>query len=98
MKYDNTLSNTVSTINEGCCCEAPMPSRTVTDNLREIEEALIMIEANVDRIRKHIWFGSQDENSKDIEVRDMDSQIVNQLEKSRRIAKKVMDLADRLGA
>ena len=95
MNYDNV--NT---------CVAPMPvndcresgnSRTMIDNIRETTELLHTIECNLDSIRGILWFNDGSNPEKDIEIKDMDSNIVHDLDVVKRINKKLERITRGIG-
>lgn len=87
------------TPNMNACCEvvkAPIPDRTIKDNMMEATEILSDIEAQVDRIKNWLWY-SDDEKEPNIDIKDLSSNIVRNLEFEKRILKKLLFIADRLG-
>lgn len=87
------------TPNMNACCEvvkAPIPDRTIKDNIMEATEILSDIEAQVDRIKNFLWF-SDDETPPKIDITDLSSNISRNLEFEKRILKKLMFIGDRLG-
>lgn len=87
------------TPNMNACCEAvkaPIPDRTIKDNIMEATEILGDIEAQVDRIKNWLWY-SDDEKDPNIDIKDLSSNIVRNLEFEKRILKKLLFIADRLG-
>ena len=87
MNYDNT--NT-------CVAPVPTPDRTIKDNIMEATEILSDIEVQVDRIKNFLCF-SDDETPTKIDMTDLSSNIVRNLEFEKRILKKLQFIADRLG-
>ena len=87
MNYDNV--NT-------CVAPVPTPDRTIKDNIMEATEILSDIEAQVDRIKNFLCF-SDDEAVTKIDITDLSSNIVRNLEFEKRILKKLLFIADRLG-
>ena len=95
MNYDNV--NT---------CVAPMPvndcresgnSRTMIDNIRETTELLHMIEDRLDSIRMVLWFNDGSNSEKEIEIKDMDSNLVQNRDVAKRILKKLDTMVARIG-
>ena len=95
MNYDNV--NT---------CVAPMPindcresgnSRTMIDNIRETTELLHMIEDRLDSIRMVLWFNDGSNSEKEIEIKDMDSNLVHNHDVAKRILKKLEGMIARIG-
>ena len=87
MNYDNT--NT-------CVAPVPTPDRTIKDHIMESTEILIDIEAQVDRIKNFLCF-SDDETATKMDITDLSSNIARNLEFEKRILKKLLFIADRLG-
>ena len=93
MNYDNTC---VASMPINTCCEKSLPTdRTIKDNMMEATEILSDIEAQVDRIKNWLWY-SDDEKAPNIDITDL-SNIVRNLEFEKRILKKLLLIADRLG-
>ena len=78
-------------------CEVPKQSRTVKDNIADTTEQLHIIESKVDAIRRHIWAKEDCAPEKDLEVVDMDSNIVHNLDVARRINVKLERIMTGLG-
>lgn len=95
MPYD-TNSTPVQDL-RSVSCEVPKPSRTVKDNIGETMEQLHIIEGKVDAIRRHIWAKEDCTPEKDIEIVDMDSNIVHNLDVARRINMKLERIMTGLG-
>ena len=87
MNYDNM--NT-------CVAPVPTPDRTIKDHIMESTEILSDMEAQVDRIKNFLCF-SDDEKAPTIDITDLSSNIVRNLEFEKRILKKLMFIVDRLG-
>ena len=87
MNYDNM--NT-------CVAATPTPDRTIKDHIMESTEILSDMEAQVDRIKNFLCF-SDDETPTKIDMTDLSSNIVRNLEFEKRILKKLLFIADRLG-
>ena len=95
MNYDNVNACVAATpIND--CCESST-SRTMIDNLKETTELLHMIECNLDAIRGSLWFNDGSNPEKDIEIKDMDSNLVHNRDVSKRILKKLESMIARIG-
>ena len=95
MNYDNTKT-----------CVAPIPindscengtSRTMIDNVKETTELLRMIESELDAIRGSLWFNEGSDPEKDIEIKDMDSNLVYNRDVAKRILKKLDSMMARIG-
>ena len=93
MNYDNTCVASMS-IND--CCEGG-PSRTMIDNLKETTELLHTIEDRLDTIRRSLWFSDGSDPEKDIEIKDMDSNLVHNRDVSKRILNKLESMIARIG-
>ena len=87
MNYDNV---------NACVAPVPTPDRTIKDNMMEATEILSEIEAQVDRIKNWLWL-SDDEKAPNIDITDLSSNIVRNLEFEKRILKKLLFIVDRLG-
>ena len=94
MNYDNACVASVP-IND-CCVKSTPADRTIKDNIMEATEILSDIEAQVDRIKNFLLF-SDDETAPKIDITDLNSNIIRNLEFEKRILKKLMFIADRLG-
>ena len=96
MNYDN-VNACVAPMPVNNCCEKSLPAdRTIKDNIMEATGILSDIEAQVDKIKNFLWF-SDDEKAPTIDITDLSSNIVRNLEFEKRILKKLMFIADRLG-
>lgn len=96
MNYDN-MNTCVSPVPINDCCVKSTPAdRTIKDNMMEATEILSEIEAQVDRIKNWLWL-SDDEKAPNIDITDLSSNIFRNLEFEKRILKKLMFIADRLG-
>ena len=95
MNYDNskTCVAPMPTID---CCESGT-SRTMIDNIKETTELLRMIESELDAIRGSLWFNEGSDPEKDIEIKDMDSNLVYNRDVAKRILKKVDSMMARIG-
>ena len=80
-----------------CCTDSVERKRTIQDNLIETTDILTSIEAQIDRIHKFMWAKDDETNGPSIEVLDMDSNIVHNLDAVRRIHKRLALIAERLG-
>lgn len=78
-------------------CEVPKQNWTIKDNLAETMEQLHIIEGKVDAIRRHIWAKEDSTPEKDLEIVDMDSNIVHNLDVARRINVKLERIMTGLG-
>lgn len=96
MNYDNVNACVAPVLNNDCCVKSPNPDRTIKDNIMEATEILGDIEAQVDRIKNFLCF-SDDEKTPNIDIKDLSSNVVRNLEFEKRILKKLLFIADRLG-
>lgn len=96
MNYDNMNTCVAPVLNNDCCVKSTPVDRTIKDNMMEATEMLSEIEAQVDRIKNWLWL-SDDEKDPTIDITDLSSNIVRNLEFEKRILKKLLFIADRLG-
>ena len=96
MNYDNMNTCIAPVPNNDCCVKSTPVDRTIKDNIMEATEILSDIEAQVDRIKNFLCF-SDDETPTKIDMTDLSSNIVRNLEFEKRILKKLLFIADRLG-
>lgn len=85
-----------STANNDCPV-GEKPSRTIKDNLMELTECIHMIENQVDSLRQMLWSREDNNPEKGIEIVDMDSNIVHDLDVVRRINKKLERITTGIG-
>ena len=95
MNYDN-MTACVASVPINDCCENG-PSRTMIDNVKETTELLHMIESRLDSIRGSLWFNDGSNPEKDIEIKDMDSNLVHNRDVAKRILKKLESMIARIG-
>lgn len=97
MEY--TPNTNIPTLDGGniCCADSVERKRTIQDNLMETTDILTSIEAQIDRIHKFMWAKDDETNGPSIEVLDMDTNIVRNLDAARRIYKRLALIAERLG-
>ena len=95
MNYDK-VNACVAPMPVNDCCESGT-SHTMIDNLRETTELLHMIECNLDSIRGSLWFNDGSNPEKDIEIKDMDSNLVHNRDVAKRILKKLEGMIARIG-
>ena len=96
MNYDNMNTCIAPVPNNDCCVKSTPVDRTIKDNIMEATEILSEIEAQVNRIKNWLWL-SDDETTPKIAITDLSSNIVRNLEFEKRILKKLLFIADRLG-
>lgn len=96
MNYDSMNTCVAPIPNNDCCVKSIPVDRTINDNMMEATEILSEIEAQVDRIKNWLWL-SDDEKAPTIDITDLSSNIVRNLEFEKRILKKLVFIADRLG-
>lgn len=100
MEYNTTSTMTpVPTLDGGklCCADSGERKRTIQENLMETTDILTSIEAQIDRIHKFMWAKDNESNGDSIEITDMDTNIVRNLDAARRIYKHLALIAERLG-
>ena len=96
MNYDNMNACAASMPINTCCEKSLPPDRTIKDNMMEATEILSEIEAQVDRIKNWLWL-SDDEKAPTIDITDLSSNIVRNLEFEKRILNKLLFIIGRLG-
>ena len=96
MNYDNMNTCVAPVPNNDCCVKSTPVDRTIKDNMMEATEILSEIEAQVNRIKNWLWL-SDDEKSPTIDITDLSSNIVRNLEFEKRILNKLLFIVDRLG-
>ena len=96
MNYDNVNTCVASMPINTCCEKSTTTDRTIKDNMMEATEILSEIEAQVNRIKNWLWL-SDDEKAPNIDITDLSSNVVRNLEFEKRILKKLMFIVDRLG-
>ena len=95
MNYDNKNTCVDPTpINDCFECGS---SRTMIDNVKETTELLHMIEGRLDSIRGSLWFNDGSNPEKDIEIKDMDSNLVHNRDVAKRILNKLDSMVARIG-
>ena len=95
MNYNN-MNTCVAPIPVNDCCEGG-PSHPMIDNIKETTELLHMIESRLDSIRGSLWFNDGSNPEKDIEIKDMDSNLVHNRDVSKRILNKLDSMIARIG-
>ena len=95
MNYDN-VNTCVTPMPVNDCCESGT-SHTMIDNLKETTELLHIIEDRLDSIRRVLWFNDGSNPEKDIEIKDMDSNLVHNRDVAKRILKKLEGMLARIG-
>ena len=96
MNYDNMNTCVAPVPNNDCCVKSSTTDRTIKDNMMEATEILSEIEAQVNRIKNWMWL-SDDEKAPTIDITDLSSNIVRNLEFEKRILNKLLFIVDRLG-
>ena len=96
MNYDNMNTCVASVLNNDCCVKSTPVDRTIKDNMMEATDILSEIEAQVNRIKNWLWL-SDDEKAPTIDITDLSSNIVRNLEFEKRILNKLLFIVDRLG-
>ena len=95
MNYDN-VNTCVAPMPVNDCCESGT-SRTMIDTLKETTELLHIIENRLDSIRGSLWFNDGSNPEKDIEIKDMDSNLAHNRDVSIRILNKLDSMIARIG-
>lgn len=81
-------------------CERPVgenPRRTIKDNLVELTECIHLLENQVDSVIQMLWSKEDINPEKSIEIVDMDSNVVHDLDAARRISKKLERIMSGIG-
>lgn len=81
--------NFTNTVNDVECPVCEDPRRSIKDNLGELTECIHSIDNNVDLLLRFIWSKEDSNPEKYIEIVDMDSSVVHDLDVARRINKKL---------
>lgn len=74
-----------------------LPSRTINDNVIEIDAILRETHSRLDELIAFLWASDTPSNSDEINIRDFDSAIVSNLDFARRINEKTRMICDRIG-
>lgn len=85
-----------STVNNDCPV-GENPRRTVKDNLTELTECIHMLENQVDSLLQMLWSKEANNPEKYIEIVDMDSNVVHDLDVVKRINQKLARILSGLG-
>ena len=96
MNYDNMNTCVAPVPNNDCCVKSAPADRTIKDSMMEATEILSEIEAQVNRIKNWLWL-SDDEKALNIDITDLSSNIIRNLEFEKRILNKLLFIVDRLG-
>ena len=96
MNYDNMNTCVAPVPSNDCCAKSTPADRTIKDNMMEATEILSEIEAQVNRIKNWLWL-SDDEKAPTIDITDLSSNVVRNLEFEKRILNKLLFIVDRLG-
>ena len=81
-------------------CECPVgenPRRTIKDNLGELTECIHLLDNQVDSLLQMLWSKEANNPEKYIEIVDMDSNVVHDLDVVRRINKKLERITSGIG-
>lgn len=89
--------NFTSTVNDGERPVGESPRRTIKDNLGELTEGIHMLENQVDMLLQMLWSKEDNNPEKNIEIVDMDSNVVHDLDVVRRINKKLERITTGIG-
>lgn len=85
-----------STVNNDCPV-GENPRRTIKDNLVELTECIHMLENQVDMLLQILWSKEDNNPEKSIEIVDMDSNIVHDLDVVKRINAKLGRITSGIG-
>lgn len=85
-----------STVNNDCPV-GENPRRTIKDNLVELTECIHLLENQVDSVIQMLWSKEDINPEKSIEIVDMDSNVVHDLDVARRISKKLERIMSGIG-
>lgn len=96
MNYDNMNTCVAPVLNNDRCVKSNPVDRTIKDSMMEATEILSEIEAQVDRIKNWLWY-SDDEKALNMDITDLNSNVVRNLEFEKRILNKLLFIVDRLG-
>lgn len=81
-------------------CERPVgenPRRTIKDNLGELTECIHLLDNQVDSLLQMLWSKEANNPEKYIEIVDMDSNVVHDLDVVKRINQKLARILSGLG-
>lgn len=81
-------------------CERPVGEnsrRTIKDNLGELTECIHLLDNQVDSLLQMLWSKEANNPEKYIEIVDMDSNVVHDLDVVRRINKKLERITSGIG-
>lgn len=86
-------------VKNDACLPVPMPGpdRTMQMNLMDTTDNLYTIENIVDDIIHFMWVHDTPEKRNDIEICDLDTNLVHNLDQTRRIREKLYGIVTRLG-
>lgn len=85
-----------STVNNDCPV-GENPRRTIKDNLGELTECIHLLDNQVDMLLQILWSKEDNNPEKSIEIVDMDSNIVHDLDVVRRINAKLGRITSGIG-
>lgn len=88
--------NFTSTVNNDCPV-GENPRRTIKDNLGELTECIHLLDNQVDSLLQMLWSKEANNPEKYIEIVDMDSNVVHDLDVVRRINKKLERITSGIG-
>ena len=81
--------NFTNTVNNVECPVCENHSRSIKDNLAELTECIHSLDNKVDTLLRFIWSKEDSNPEKYIEIVDMDSNVVHNLDVARQINKKL---------
>lgn len=85
-----------STVNNDCPV-GENPRRTIKDNLGELTECIHLLDNQVDSLLQMLWSKEANNPEKYIEIVDMDSNVVHDLDVVKRINQKLARILSGLG-
>lgn len=89
--------NFTNTVNDGECPVCENPRRTIKDNLGELTECIHLLDNQVDSLLQMLWSKEANNPEKYIEIVDMDSNVVHDLDVVKRINQKLARILSGLG-
>lgn len=84
-------------VNDCECLVGENPRRTIKDNLGELTECIHLLDNQVDSLLQMLWSKEANNPEKYIEIVDMDSNVVHDLDVVKRINQKLARILSGLG-
>lgn len=88
--------NFTNTVNDDCPV-GENPRRTIKDNLVELTECIHLLDKQVDSLLQMLWSKEANNSEKYIEIVDMDSNVVHDLDVVKRINAKLGRIISGIG-